>query len=176
MTLLPLASAGILSINATFIIEIIAFLLMVAILARWVYPFISRIATARQQQITQALDQADHDRQEAEARLKDATAQLDQARQQAAQVVAGAGRTADQIRQEARDRAGAEAQRIAAAAAQDIEAERQRAVQSVRGEVADLVAAATERVIGGSLDDEKHHQLIQQAIASVSSDAAVNQN
>jgi len=176
MSPLPLASAGILSLNATFVIEIIAFLLMVGILARWVYPFISRIATARQQQITQALDQADHDRQEAEARLKDATAQLDEARQQAAQVVAGAGRTADQIRQEARDRASAEAQRIAASAAQDIESERQRAIQSVRGEVADLVAAATERVIGTSLDGEKHHQLIQQAIESVSSESAASRN
>jgi len=176
MTLLPLASAGILSINATFIIEIVAFLLMVGILARWVYPFISRIATARQLQITQALAQADRDRQEAEARLKEATAELDQARQQAAQVVSGAGRSADQIRQEARDRATSEAQRIAAAAAQDIEAERQRAIQSVRGEVANLVVAATERVIGTSLDDEKHHQLIEQAIESVGSDAAIQRN
>lgn len=176
MSLLPLASAGILSLNVTLVIELIAFLLLVGILARWVYPFIGRIATARQQQITQALDQADHDRQEAEARLKDATAQLDEARQQAANVVAGAGRTADQIRQEARERATEEAQRIAAAASQDIEAERQRAIQSVRGEVADLVAAATERVIGGSLDDEKHHQLIQQAIESVGTDSAIERN
>ena len=176
MTPLFLASSGILSINATLIIQVVAFLILVGILARWVYPFIGRIATARQQQITQALNQADHDRQEAEARLKDATAQLDEARQQAANVVAGAGRTADQIRQEARDRATEEAQRIAAAASQDIEAERQRAIQSVRGEVADLVAAATERVIGGSLDDEKHRQLIQQAIESVGSDSAVQRN
>jgi F-type H+-transporting ATPase subunit b len=176
MSPLPLATAQLLSLNVTLVIEIITFLLMVGILARWVYPFISRIATARQQQIAQALDQADHDRQEAEARLKDAAAQLDEARQQAAQVVAGAGRSADQIRQEARDRASAEAQRIAAAAAQDIEAERQRAVQSVRGEVANLVAAATERVIGTSMDDEKHHQLIQQAIESVAGNAAADRN
>lgn len=176
MTPLPLASSGILSLNATFVIEIIAFLLMVLILWRWVYPFIARIATARQQQITQALDQAEQDRQSAEQRLKDATARLDEASQQAAQVVSGAGRTADQIRQEARDRATEEAQRIAAAATQDIEAERQRAVQSVRGEVADLVARATERVIGGSMDDEKHHQLIQQAIESVGDTSAAGRN
>lgn len=176
MSLLPLVSAQILSLNATFVIEIVGFLILVGILARWVYPFIGRIATARQQQITQALDQAEHDRQEAEARLKDATAKLEEARQQASQVVAGAGRTADQIRQEARERATEEAQRIAATAAQDIEAERQRAIQSVRGEVADLVAAATERVIGGSLDDERHHQLIQQAIESVGSDSAIQRN
>jgi len=172
MSALPLATAGIVSINATFVIEIIAFLIMLFVLARWVYPIINRVATARQQQISQALDQAEQDRHAAEDRLKEATARLEEASQQAAQVVAGAGRSADQIRQEARDRAGDEAKRIAAAAAQDIEAERQRAVQSVRGEVADLVAAATERVIGGSLDDEKHRQLIQQAIESVGSDAA----
>lgn len=176
MSPLPLASSGILSLNATFVIEIIAFLLMVLILWRWVYPFIARIATARQQQIAQALEQADQNRADAEGRLKEATAQLEEARQQAAQVVAGAGRSADQIRQEARDRASAEAQRIAQSAAQDIETERQRAVQSVRGEVADLVAAATERVIGGSLDDEKHRQLIQQAIDSVGTDSAARQN
>ncbi|MGH7911149.1 MAG: F0F1 ATP synthase subunit B [Candidatus Dormibacteraceae bacterium] len=173
---LPLATAALLEINATLVIEIVAFLLLVGILARWVYPVITRVATARQQAISRALDQAEQDRQGAEARLKEATGQLEEARQQASQVVAGAGRSADQIRQEARERASAEAQRIAAAAAQDIEAERVRAIQSVRADVADLVARATERVIGESVDDQKHRQLIEQAIASVADDSVVSRN
>lgn len=177
MTLVLLAAqAGPLDINATFVIEIIAFLIMLGILARWVYPMISRVATARQQQITEALDRAEQERNDAAQRLEQATSQLEEARQQASQVVSGASRSADQIRAEARERASEEAKRIAEAAARDIEAERLRAVQSVRGEVADLVVVATERVIGQSIDDAQHRRLIEQAIESVGGPGGQHKN
>ena len=39
----------------------------------------------------------------------------------------------------------------------------------MRAEVAGLVVAATEKVIGETLDEEKHKQLIERAIAEVAS-------
>jgi len=42
-------------------------------------------------------------------------------------------------------------------------------VQAVRGEVAGLVVAATEKVIGETLDATKHKQLINKAIEEVAS-------
>ena len=70
-------------------------------------------------------------------------------------------------RQELKQKAEEESRRTVEAARKEIEAERERAVQSVRNEVASLVVAATEKVIGETLDDDKHRKLIEKAIAEV---------
>ncbi len=160
-------AAGILVINATFWIEAVAFLLMLAVLARFVYPRISAAAEARQQQITEQLRKAEESRRAAEERLGQAEARLNEARTQAAEVIEGAGRSAEQLRADLKARAEEDARRVTENARKDIEAERQKAMDSIRGEVADLVVSATEKVVGERLDVGSHHNLIDRAIAEV---------
>jgi F-type H+-transporting ATPase subunit b len=162
-----LAESGLLDLNGSLIAEVIAFLIMLAILSRWVYPPIVRAAEARQRQVAEQLEAAEKARQEAEARLRDAEERLAEARSQAQEIITGASRSGEQLRSELREKADEEARRLTEKARQDIEAERQRAVDSVRGEVAGLVVAATEKVIGESLDGERHRRLIDSAIAEV---------
>jgi F-type H+-transporting ATPase subunit b len=164
---LYLAEASLLDLSASFIFEVVAFILMIAVLGRWVYPFVVRVAEARQRQISQQLEAAERARQEAEARLRDAEASLQEARGRAAEIIEGAGRSGDQLRAELHARADEEARRIAESARREIDAERRKAIDSVRGEVADLVVAATEKVVGETLDDRRHRSLIEQAIAQV---------
>jgi F-type H+-transporting ATPase subunit b len=163
------SEAGVIDINGTVIVELITFLIMLAILARWVYPVVVRLAEERQRAVAEQLSEAEKARVEAEARLKEAQDRLDDARRSAQSVVDAAGKSAEQLRVEVRTRAEEEAKRIGEAARKEIEAERERAVQSVRSEVANLVVAATEKVIGETLDDQKHRKLIDQAIAEVAS-------
>ena len=161
--------AGVIDINGTVVVELITFLIMLAILARWVYPRIVDVAEARQREIAQQLADAEKARADAEKHLEDARAKLDDARKTAQNVIDAAGKSAEQLRAEVRDKADAEAKRIAEAARKEIEAERDRAIQSVRSEVANLVVAATEKVVGETLDGPKHKQLIERAIAEVAS-------
>ena len=161
--------AGLLDINATFWIEIAAFLLMLLLLGRYAYPRILAAAEQRQQQIQAQLEGAEQARVQAEEQLAQAAAQLEEARNQAQEVIAGARRAADEIRQEAKGLAAEEAARIAERAQQDIEAAREQAIRSVQGEIADLVVLATQKVVFESLDDRRHRQLIQQAIDDVTS-------
>ena len=60
-----------------------------------------------------------------------------------------------------------EYQRILENARKDIDAERDRALQSARDQVAGLVVAATQKVIGETLDDGRHRRLIERAIEEV---------
>jgi F-type H+-transporting ATPase subunit b len=171
--------AGPLTINGTFIVEVIAFILMVVFLAKVplpflgipkpVYPWIISIAEARQRAITEQLQEADKARRDADEKLKEADAKLADARKTADTVIEGANRSAEQLRSELREKAEAEYQRIVQSAQQDIDTERERALQSARNEVAGMVVAATQKVIGETLDDQKHHRLIQQAIEEVAS-------
>jgi F-type H+-transporting ATPase subunit b len=161
--------AGVIEINGTVIVELITFLIMLAILARYVYPEIVKLAEARQQAVAEQLREAEKARAEAEASLKDAAAKLEDARKTAQGVIDAATKSGEQLRQELKQKAEEESKRTVEAAKKEIEAERERAVQSVRSEVANLVVAATEKVIGETLDDAKHKQLIDRAIAEVAS-------
>jgi F-type H+-transporting ATPase subunit b len=161
--------AGVITVNGTVIVELITFLIMLAILARYVYPEIVKLAEARQLAIAQQLKEAEQARAEAEQQLKDAAVKLEDARKTAQSVIDAATKSGEQLRQELKQKAEEESKRTVEAARKEIEAERERAIQSVRNEVAGLVVAATEKVIGETLDDDKHRRLIDKAIQEVAS-------
>ena len=161
--------AGVVTIDGTLIIELIAFLVMLALLARYVYPVILQYAEARQRAIAEQLREAEESRKQAEARLQEAQAKLDDARRSAQGVLDAAEKSGEQLRQELRSKADEEARRTVDNARKQIEAERDQAIRSVRSEVADLVVTATEKVIGETLDDQRHRRLIEKAIEEVSS-------
>lgn len=161
--------AGVIDINGTVIVELITFLVMLAILARWVFPVVVNLAEARQRAVAEQLRDAEKARADAEAQLKEAQAKLDDARKTAQEVIDAANRSGQQARQDLRQKAEEEARRVAESARKAIEAERAKAIQSVRSEVASLVVDATEKVIGETLDERKHRQLIEKAIEEVAS-------
>lgn len=164
-----LADAQLLDLSLSFVAEVIAFVVMIAILAKWVYPPVIRAAEARQRQVAAELAAAEQSRKDAEAHIAQAQKQLEEARTSAQEIINGANRSAEQLRTELRQKAEEEAARVTERARQEIEAERVKAIGSVRQEVANLVVEATEKVIGESLDSAQHRKLIDRAIAEVTS-------
>ena len=161
--------AGVIEINGTVIVELLTFLVMLYVLARYVYPLVVQLAEARQRAIAEELRQAELARTEAQTSLKDAQAKLEEARKTAQGVIDSAAKSGEQLRQELREKADEEAKRSVENARKQIEAERDQALRSVRSQVADLVVTATEKVIGETLDDRKHRQLIERAVEEVAS-------
>jgi F-type H+-transporting ATPase subunit b len=159
--------SGLLDINGTLIAELLAFILMLAVLARWVYPPIVREAERRQKQISEQLAAAERARKEAEERLQKADASIQEARAQAGQIIERSNRAAERIQQEAHESAREEARHVVDAASRDIEAERQRTMQAIREQLADIVSAAVAKIVGESLDGERHRKLIDAAIDQV---------
>jgi len=162
-----IASAGLLSANGTLIAEAVAFLLMVGILWRWVYPRVIQMAEQRERAIEAGLQQA----QEAEKRLADVRVQvedlLEEARTQAREIGDRAHRSAaaeaDLVRAQARH----EAKMFAEQARADIAAERDRALRELRTQVGALVVAAAARVLGDAMDAEAHRKLIEHSLQSL---------
>jgi F-type H+-transporting ATPase subunit b len=169
--------AGPLTFNVTLVVELVAFLMMLGFLTyvplpflgipKPVFPWIISVAEARQREITALLDAARKEREEADARLKEAEAKLADARRTAQTVIDGAAKSAEQLRKEMKQKADEESRRTIEAARKEIEAERENAMQSVRSEVAGMVLTATEKVIGETLDDARHRSLIEKAISEV---------
>src|SRR5437879_9095996 len=157
-------TAGVIEINGTVIVELLTFLVMLAVLTRYVYPEVVKIAEARQRAIAQQLHDAEQARAEAEARLQEAQAKLEEARKTAQQVIDSASKSGEQLRQDLRAKAEDDAKRIAESARKDMEAERDRALQSAPSEVAALVVTATEKVTGETLNEPNPRRLIELAM------------
>jgi F-type H+-transporting ATPase subunit b len=158
---------GPLQINATLLVEFVAFLVMLGILARWVYPRVMAAVEERQNLIKQQLDQAEKARQEAEERRRQADNEIQRSREQAGQIIERANRTGERIVQEAQEKAKEEARRIVEAAKRDIDTERQKAIQAIREQMADIVGGALTKIVGDSLDGERHRKLIDATIDKV---------
>src|SRR5215469_5996931 len=91
-------SAGLLDLTLSFVVEVIAFVTMILVLGRWVYPRVMEAAEGRQRQISEQLAAAERARQEAEQRLRHAQTSLEEARTRAAEIIEAADRSGEQLR------------------------------------------------------------------------------
>lgn len=151
--LIPLES-NFLVPNGTFVVELIAFAIMFAIIARYIVPPINRAMEARQAAIRAEFAQLDEAKAEAAASKDEYDAQLAEARKEAAQIREDARAQAATIVAEAREAAITEQARIAEAAKSQIEAERQQAAHALRAEVGGLATGLAGKIVGESLDDD----------------------
>jgi F-type H+-transporting ATPase subunit b len=165
--LIPLSS-NFLVPNGTFLVELIAFAIIVWVLAKFVIPPVNRAMTARQEAIRQQfaeLDEAKDDAHKAEEEYK---AQLSDARQAANKIREEAREQADQIVQDAREKAQTEADRIIENGHGQVRAERQQAIASLRAEVGTLATELASRIVGESLeDDERSNRVVDRFLVDL---------
>lgn len=139
--------------NGTFIVEIIAFLIMLALLGKYVLPRINKALEDRQEQIRsqfEASEKAQHDAAEA---LEEYKQQLADAREEAGRMREEAREQGAAIIAQMRQQAQAEAERITTSAHNQIEAERQQALNSLRTEVGSMATTLASRIVGEALED-----------------------
>ena len=166
-----LASSNFLVPNATFVVELVAFLLVLGALAKWVLPPLQKSMDARQQTISEALSNAEQAKRRSEEAEAEYRKVIDEARAEARGLVDEANRLAERLRTEKREQADQEYDRILSRARGDIEAETRRATEDLRQQIAQLTIAVVEKVIGQGLDSETHRALVERAIAEVEAEA-----
>ena len=140
--------------NATFFVELIAFLVLLFLLGKFVVPPINRAMTARQDAIREQFAELDEAKSEASAAEEEFKAQIADARHEAARIREEAREQGAAIIAEMREQAQVEAARIVEHAHAQIEADRKAAAASLRAEVGDLATTLAGRIVGESLDDE----------------------
>ena len=155
----------------TFVLELIAFLLVLGFIAKYVLPPLRKAMDERAEHIRSSIQAAEEARSEAEAAVVKRRELLELARGEARAIVDQANATADQLREEGRQRGQEEYERLLADARVEIEQERQRARDEVMEDVGALVLRAAEQVIGGALDVERHRSLVNDAIVAAQASA-----
>ena len=172
VTAVPLAS-NFLVPNATFIVELIAFAIMVYILAKYVIPPINKAMTDRQNQIRKEfadLEDAQSDAREAEKKYKD---ELAEAKHEAAKIREDAREQGAAIIADLRQQAQEESERILRHGRAQLEAERSQAVQSLRTEVGTMATDLAGRIVGESLqDDDRQARTVERFISALEDESS----
>jgi len=144
--------------NATIIVELLAFVVIMFLLARYVIPPINKAMAERQDNIRRQFEESEQAKASAEAAEREFREQLTGARHEAARIREDARDQGAAIVLEMREQAQVEAQRIIAAANAQMEANRQRVLTELRAEVGDLAVELAGRIVGEALDDDKRQQ------------------
>ena len=138
----------------------LCFLVILVVFWKVVLPRMQELLDKRAAAIEGNIEKADEAQRQAEAALEQYTAQLAEARKEAGEIREAARSDAKKIVAEAKDAAVAEANRVTAAAQAQIEAERQSALVSLRGEVGTLALDLAGGVIGERLSDDAKAQAV----------------
>ena len=163
---MPIAS-NFLVPNGTFIVVLLAFILVLTVVGKYVLPPLNKALTERQEQIRGELEAADKAKADAEEADAERRSVLEQARSQARDIVSQAQSTADQIVAGATAEGQAVHDRIVSSAEAEVVVARQAAVEAVTARVGEIVLAAAERVVGREIKATDHQDLIDEAIAAV---------
>jgi F-type H+-transporting ATPase subunit b len=154
-------------VNATFIGEMIAFVVFVIFCMKYVWPPIIGAIEARQATIADGLAASDRAAKDLELAQEKATAQLKEAKAQAAEIIEAAKKRDAQIVEEAAVKAQAEKEKILAAGHAEIETERNQAREELRQQVAILAVAGAEKILERSIDAAAHSDILDKLVAEL---------
>lgn len=149
------------SINATLFIQAIVFLILVGFTMKFVWPPITKALDERAQKIAAGLAAAEQAKSELSAANQRVETALTQARKDAAARLADADRRALAIIDEAKARAGEEAQKIVAAARAEAEQQTVQAREALRAQVAALAVKGAEQILRKEVDAGVHAALLE---------------
>jgi len=139
---------------AELIVGVIAFALLFLVLRKFVTPMFEKAFAARTEAIQGGIEKAERAQLEAAKALESYTAQLADARGEAAKIREEARVQGAAIIDDLRAQAQEEAARITAAAHSSIEAEREKAISSLRAEVGTLAVDLASKIVGEALEDQ----------------------
>jgi len=148
------------SINATLIIQMIVFAILVGFTMKFVWPPITAALDERAKKIADGLSAADKAKNELAAANKRVEAQLSAARDDAAKRLADAERLAQQMIEEAKGRASDEGAKIIAAAKAEAEQEAIKARETLRDHVAALAVKGAEQILRKEVNASVHADLL----------------
>lgn len=147
-----------------FILQLIAFLILVFLLGKFVYPHLIKAIDNRRDTIEEGLKNAQKATEDLAAVEQKVADIIKAARAEAADIVALSQKEAAHVVETAEAKAVQRAEYIVSEAQTQISKELRAAEESLKKETAQLVAQATEKIIGAKLDAKKDAALLNEAL------------
>lgn len=155
------------NINATLIGQSIAFAVFVIFCMKYVWPPLLAAIEERQKKIADGLAATDRAEKDLELAQKKATEQLKEAKVQAADIIEQAKKRATQIVDEGTQSGHDEREKIIGQGKAEIEAERNRAKEELRKQVATLAVVGAERILAREIDSSAHSDIVEKLVTEL---------
>ena len=148
------------TIIGDFILIAGSFLLLIFLVKKYAWGNITSILDARAEKITNDIDEAEAARKKAEELAAKREAELAGSRQEATTIIETAKETAEKNKAHILSEANQEALRLKEKAQLEISQNKEEAMNSIKGDVADLTVNLAGKLLSQQLDTEGHRQLI----------------
>lgn len=146
------------------VLQIVAFLILVFLLGKYVYPWLMKSVDERKANIEAASQAAVEAQKSSQASQEKVAALLAEARQEAADIVSTAKLEAADLLETTETKAKQNAERIVSQARAQLDKDIERAKKELYNETLELVSLATEKVIGATVTAEIDKELIASAV------------
>ena len=152
------------TIIGDFILIAGSFLLLIFLVKKYAWGNITSVLNERAEKISSDIDGAEEARKKAEVLASKREAELAGSRTEAKTIIENAKETAEKSKADILAEAKLEAGRLKEKANQEIAQNKAEALQSVKGDVADLTISLAGKIISQNLDSQAHKELIDQYI------------
>ena len=152
------------TIIGDFILIAGSFLLLIFLVKKYAWGNITSVLDERAEKISSDIDGAEEARKKAEELASKREAELAGSRTEAKTIIENAKGTAEKSKADILAEAKLEAGRLKEKANQEIAQNKAEALQSVKGDVADLTISLAGKIISQNLDGQTHKELIDQYI------------
>lgn len=154
-------------INATLFGQSIAFFFFVWFCMKKVWPPLLAAIEERQAKIEEGLAASDQAEKDLQLARDKATAQLKEAKAQAAEIIDQAKKRATVLVDEETKRGHDEREKIIAQGHTEIEAERNRAKEDLRKQVASLAVTGAEKILAREIDAATHSEILDKLVTEL---------
>ncbi len=139
---------------------VVNFIILLILLSVVLYKPVLKMLDERQAKIKDSMEQAEKIKQQVAQSEENIKAHLDSARKEGQKIVAQAEQIGERLKTEAKEEARHEAEALVNKARAEIQRQRDKDVEDLRKQFADIAISAAEKVINETLDKEKHRKLI----------------
>ncbi len=147
---------------------ILSFFIVFLVMWKFAFPAVKKGMEDRTERIRQSLDSAEQAKTDAQSVLDEYQHQLADAKNESNRIIEEARQTAESLRRDLMAKAEADAAEVRARATRDIEAAKDRAMQELRAQIADLTIGLAETIVKRNLDRQANTALIDEYISSIS--------
>lgn len=154
--------------TSTLFWSIIVFIILLVVILKFVLKPVNRMLAKRQEEIQQAVNSAEIQKEEAQKYLEQQKIAVEEARKQAWDIIEESKITAKKIKDEIEEKANDKSRQILESALEEINNEKVRSIAAVKNQMVDIALEATRKVIGKNLSGEDHEKLIEESLKEVS--------
>ena len=153
-----------LDINATLLVQIVNFIVLLAVLKKFAWGPLLKTMHERSAKIEKNILDADADRAKAAELKKEYEVQLSQARLRAQEITDAAAARADQETHEQKEAAKLEIEQMKESARAHLELEREEAAKEMKGQMVTMALAAAAKLMGRKMDEAADEELVTEFI------------